>query len=65
MLGVSKSTLDRLTLAGQLEYVKLKRAKMYPVASLEAWVNERRIPSDYSPNSSPNDSTPRADRPPQ
>lgn len=56
MLGVSKSTLDRLTQAGELEYVKLKRAKMYPVASLEAWVDGRRSPSDYSPNPSPDSS---------
>lgn len=65
MLGVSKSTLSRLTKNGELECLKLKRAKMYPVAGLEAWVNRRKVPSNYSPDSSPNASTPRADRPPQ
>ena len=40
-LGVSVSTLDRLTKAGELPSVKLGRVVLYPRAALEQFLNLR------------------------
>ena len=40
-LGVSVSTLDRLTKLGQIPSVKLGRVVLYPVASLRQFLNLR------------------------
>ena len=40
-LGVSVSTLDRLTKSGALPCVKLGRAVLYPVSSLKQFLNLR------------------------
>jgi excisionase family DNA binding protein len=50
MLGISRSTLDRLTKSGELDHVKLPRAKMYLVTDLEAFVDAKRIAGKCSPN---------------
>ena len=52
MLGISRSTLDRLTCSGELTFVKLRGAKMYAVADLEALVEANRVSSNHNPNAS-------------
>lgn len=52
MLGISRSTLDRLTSSGELKFVKLRGAKMYAVADLEALVEANRVSSNCNPNAS-------------
>ncbi len=52
MLGISRSTLDRLTCSGELTFVKLRRPKMYAVADLEALVQANRLASNRDPNAS-------------
>lgn len=52
MLGISRSTLERLACSGELKFVKLRRAKMYAVADLEALVQAYRLASNRDPNAS-------------
>ena len=52
MLGISRSTLDRLTCSGELKFVKLRRAKMYAVTDLESLVQANRLASNRDPNAS-------------
>lgn len=52
MLGISRSTLDRLTFSGELKFVKLRGAKMYAVADLEALVEANRVASNRNPDAS-------------
>ncbi len=52
MLGISRSTLDRLTSSGELTFVKLRGAKNYAVADLEALVETNRASSNRDPNAS-------------
>lgn len=40
-LGISQSTLERLTRAGEIPCVKLDRAKIYPYHALQRWLTER------------------------
>jgi excisionase family DNA binding protein len=37
-LGVSQSTLERLTKAGEIKCIKLNRAKIYPYDELQRWM---------------------------
>jgi len=37
-LGVSPSTLERLTKAGEIRCIKLNRAKIYPYDELQRWM---------------------------
>jgi excisionase family DNA binding protein len=37
-LGVSPSTLERLTKAGEIRCIKLNRAKIYPYDELQLWM---------------------------
>jgi excisionase family DNA binding protein len=37
-LGVSPSTLERLTKAGEIKCIKLNRAKIYPYEELQRWM---------------------------
>lgn len=50
MLGISRSTLDRLTSSGKLKAGKLRGAKIYAVADLEALVETSRVSSGRDPN---------------
>jgi len=40
-LGISPSTLDRLTRAGHIPHVKINRLVLYRVESLRKWLEER------------------------
>jgi len=40
-LGISPSTLDRLTKAGKIPHVKINRLVLYRVESLRNWLMER------------------------
>ena len=40
-LGISVSTLERLTRAGEIPRLKLPRGVVYYVESLEAWIKSR------------------------
>jgi excisionase family DNA binding protein len=40
-LGISPSTLDRLTRAGKIPHVKINRLVLYRVESLRKWLEER------------------------
>lgn len=40
-LGISPSTLERLTKAGEIRCIKLNRAKIYPRDELCRWVSSR------------------------
>jgi excisionase family DNA binding protein len=40
-LGISPSTLDRLTKAGEIQCIKLNRAKIYPYEELQRWMASR------------------------
>jgi|688.fasta_scaffold1929168_1 excisionase family DNA binding protein len=42
-IGVSLSTLERLTRAGELAVVKLGRCRLYEVSALEAFLKSRRV----------------------
>jgi excisionase family DNA binding protein len=37
-LGISPSTLQRLTKAGEIKCIKLNRAKIYPYEELQRWM---------------------------
>lgn len=37
-LGISPSTLERLTKAGEIKCIKLNRAKIYPYEELQRWM---------------------------
>ena len=50
MLGISRSTLDRLTSSGKLKAGKLRGAKIYAVTDLEALVETSRGSSSGDPN---------------
>ena len=41
-LGVSESTLDRLTRAGEIAFVAAGRCRLYEVETLKAWLSSRR-----------------------
>lgn len=43
-LGISPSTLDRLTRAGRIPHVKINRLVLYRVDSLQKWLEEREGP---------------------
>ena len=40
-LGISPSTLDRLTKDGQIPHVKINRLVLYRVETLRRWLEER------------------------
>jgi len=40
-LGISPSTLDRLTRAGKIPHVKINRLVLYRVETLRRWLEER------------------------
>jgi hypothetical protein len=50
MLGISRSTLDRLNSSGKLKAGKLRGAKIYAVTDLEALVEASRVSSGGDPN---------------
>jgi excisionase family DNA binding protein len=52
MLGISRSTLDRLTSSGKLKAGKIRGAKIYAVTDLEALVETSRGSSVGDPNAS-------------
>ena len=37
-LGISPSTLERLTKAGEIQCIRLNRAKIYPYEELRRWI---------------------------
>lgn len=41
-LGVSESTLDRLTRAGEIAFVAAGRCRLYEVSVLKEWLSSRR-----------------------
>lgn len=41
-LGVSESTLDRLTRAGEIPFVAAGRCRLYEVSVLKEWLSSRR-----------------------
>jgi excisionase family DNA binding protein len=43
-LGISPSTLERLTKAGKIPHVKVSRLVLYRVESLQKWLIEREEP---------------------
>jgi excisionase family DNA binding protein len=42
-IGISTSTLDRLTKAGELAYVPAGRCRLYMVSDLEVYLTSRRV----------------------
>jgi excisionase family DNA binding protein len=40
-LGVSLSTLERLTKSGEIPHAKVGRCTVYPVDALKAWLSSR------------------------
>jgi len=42
-IGVSLSTLDRLTKAGEIPVVKLGRVRLYELVALEEFLKSRRV----------------------
>ena len=53
-IGISLSTLERLTRDGQIPHVKINRLVLYRVDALRQWLKDREetgeIPKDSKPN---------------
>jgi len=47
-LGISLSTLERLTRSGDIPLVKLSRVVLYTVATLKAWLDAKQAKHDES-----------------